>query len=79
MTKGKLIATAKENLNGAYVPASSGDVAQSFNLTGDSTGMVGMTHYVVGSNATVETLAMTGVVFFPELLDGVIVGTISGE
>lgn len=79
LTKGKLIATAKENLNGAYVPASSGDVAQSFNLTGDSTGMVGMTHYVVGSNATVETLAMTGVVFFPELLDGVIVGTISGE
>lgn len=79
LTKGKTIATAKENLNGAYVPASSGDVAESFNLTGDATGMVGMTHYVVGSNATVETLAMTGVVFYPELLDGVIVGTISGE
>ena len=77
LAKGKIYATAKENLNGAYVPATSGDVAQSFGLTGDATGMVGMTHYIVGSNATVETLAMSGVVFFPELLDGVIVGTIS--
>ena len=76
LTQGKVIATAKENLNGAYVPASSGDVAQAFNLTGDATGMVGMTHYVVGSNATLETLAMAGVVFYPELLDGVIIGTI---
>lgn len=79
LAKGKIYATAKENLNGAYVPANSGDVAQSFGLSGDTTGMVGMTHYIVGSNATVETLAMSGVVFFPELLDGVIVGTISGE
>lgn len=79
LAKGKIYATAKENLNGAYVPANTGDIAQSFNLSGDATGMVGMTHYIQGSNATVETLAMSGVVFFPELLDGVIVGTISGE
>ena len=79
LAKGKIYATAKENLNGAYIPATSGDLAQSFNLSGDATGMIGMTHYIVGSNAVVETLAMSGVVFFPELLDGVIVGTISGE
>lgn len=74
---GKVIATAKENLNGAYVPASSGDVAQSFGLTSDVTGLVGMTHVVAGNTATVETIAFSGVVFFPEFLDGVIVSTIS--
>ena len=79
ITKGKVIATAKENLSGAYVPANSGDVAQSFNLTGDITGLVGMTHVIVSSTATLETLAFSGVVFFPEFLDGVIVGTINAS
>lgn len=73
---GTVIATAKENLNGAYVPASSGDVAQSFGLTADATGLVGMTHATVTTNASIETLVFTGVEFFPELLDGVIVATI---
>lgn len=79
ITKGKIIATAKENLSGAYVPANSGDVAQSFNLTGDTTGLVGMTHVIASSTATLETLAFSGVVFFPEFLDGVIVGTINAS
>lgn len=77
LTKGKVIATAKENLNGAYAPASSGDVAQSFGLTSDETGYVGVTHVVKSDNATIDTLAMCGVVFFPEYIDGVIVGSIT--
>ena len=76
LAKGKAIATAKENLYGAYVPANSGDVAKTFGLTADSTGLVGMAHYPISSNATVDTLIMSGVVFYPELLDGVIVSTI---
>lgn len=76
LTKGKVIATAKENLHGAYVPANSGDVAKTFGLTSDSTGLVGMNHSAITGNATVDTLAMSGVVFYPELLDGVIVATI---
>lgn len=78
LTKGKVVATAKENLHGAYIPAGSGDVAQTFGLTADQTGYVGMTHQVVGKNATVETLIMSGVVFYPEYIDGVFVGTITG-
>lgn len=77
ITKGKVIGTAKENLRGANIPANSGDVARTFGLTSDTTGLVGMKHSTNDDNATVTTLAMSGVVFFPELLDGVIVGTIN--
>ncbi len=77
LEKGKLIATAKENLNGAYVPANSGDVASTFNLTADATGLVGIAHYPVSGNATIDTLAMSGVVFYPEMIDGVIIATIA--
>ena len=76
LAKGKAIATAKENLYGAYVPANSGDVAKTFGLTADATGLVGMKHSTNDENATVNTLMMSGVVFYPELLDGVIVTTI---
>ena len=78
VTKGKVISTAKENLHGAYIPANSGDVAQAFGLTSDSTGLIGMNHSADNTNATINTLAMSGVVFYPERLDGVIVGTITG-
>lgn len=78
VTVKKPIATAKENLRGAYVPMS-GDVAQTFNLTTDATGLVGMTHSTITGNATVDTLLMSCVKFFPEFQDGVFVGTISGE
>ena len=78
VTAKKPIATAKENLSGAYVPMS-GDVAQTFNLTADTTGLVGMTHSAKTGNATVDTLLMSCVKFYPEFQDGVFVGTISGE
>lgn len=77
VTKGKTISTAKENLHGAYIPANSGDVAQSFGLTSDSTGLIGMKHSADDTNATINTLAMSGVIFYPERLDGVFVGTIT--
>lgn len=74
---GKLIATAKENLCGAYVPAGTADVARAFNLTTDATGMIGMTHSPVTSNATIDTLIMSCVKFYPERVDGVVVSTIT--
>ena len=77
VTKGKTVSTAKENLHGAFVPANSGDVATTFGLTADSTGLIGIGHFPVSSNATVDTLAMYGVVFYPEKLDGVFIGTIT--
>ena len=76
IAKGKVFGTAKENLFGAYAPANTGDVASSFGLKADATGLVGMKHYIADESATIGTLAMEQVVFYPELLDGVIVGTI---
>lgn len=70
------MATAKENLAGAYIPGS-GDLASAFNLTMDATGMVGMNHSATNSNATIETLVMAGVVFWPEYADGVFKATIA--
>lgn len=78
LAKGTVIATAKENLHGAYIPANSGDVARTFNLTADKTGLVGMKHSTDDTNATVNTLIMSGIVFYPEMLDGVIKATITG-
>lgn len=72
------IATAQQNLNGAYAPVS-GDVGQTFGLTSDATGMIGMTHQMKSDNATIDTLILSNVVFYPEFADGVFKGTISGE
>lgn len=76
--KGKTVSTAKENIHGAFIPANSGDVANSFGLTADSTGLIGMKHSADDSNATINTLIMSGAVFYPEHLDKVIVGTLAG-
>lgn len=78
VTAKTVYATAQENLNGAYVPVS-GDVAQTFGLTYDQTGIIGMTHSTKTNNATIDTLVMSCVKFFPEYADGVFKGTISGE
>lgn len=75
VTVKKPIATAKENMRGAYVPMS-GDVAQTFSLMADATGLVGMTHSAKTGDATVDTLLMSCVKFFPEFQDGVFIGMI---
>jgi hypothetical protein len=78
LSKGQVIGTARENLNGAYVPATGGDLSQAFSLTSDSTGLVGMTHQANTSNASIDTLLFCSVVFYPEFIDGVFKATISG-
>lgn len=79
LTKGTVLGTAKENLNGAYVPATGGDLAQAFSLTADSSGLVGMTHQANTNNASIDTLLFCSVVFYPEFVDGVFKAAISGE
>lgn len=76
VAQGAPAATVTQNLNGAYVPAG-GDVARTFGLTYDSTGLVGMKHYTADSEASVDTLVMSGVVFYAEDAAGVFVGSIA--
>ena len=78
LTKGTVIGTVVENLNGAYVPANGGDLAESFDLTSDESGFVGMTHQAATDNASITTLLFCSVLFYPELLDGVFKATITG-
>lgn len=70
VTKGNVYATAKENLNGAYVPAN-GDLGAAFGLTADESGIVGMTHAPVNDRASYETLIFMGLVFYAEDVSGV--------
>lgn len=77
VTQGTIFGTAAQNLNIAYVPATGGDLSETFGLTGDETGMIGMTHATKSDNATVDTLVMGGWKIFPEISDAVLKGTIS--
>ncbi len=72
ITKGAVYGTAVENINGAYVPATGGDLARAFNLTTDQSGLVGMTHTIDSETASIITLLFMGVIFYAEDLSGVI-------
>jgi hypothetical protein len=73
---GKFYATAKENVVMYYINVGAGDIAGAFNLTTDETGYVGIHEYADNDRACVNDLVMAGVTFFPERLDGIVVGTI---
>lgn len=75
---GKFYATAKENIVLYYVNVGSGDIASAFNLTTDETGYIGINEYADKETARVVDLVMSGVTFFPERQDGIVVGTIAG-
>lgn len=79
VAKGTVYGTAAQNLNMYYIPANGGDLAQTFGLSGDSTGIIGMTHAAVTTNASVDTLVMGGWKIFPEITDAVLKGTISPQ
>lgn len=72
---GTFYATAAENLNCAYVPAS-GDVGAAMGYTSDETGLVCIKHSPKDENAGLQTILVTGVAFYAEDLSGVFVGTI---
>ena len=75
--KGKIYATAAENIVLYYIPVTSSDMAQAFNLTSDETGLIGIHTDAVYNNLTAETVAASGVGLFAENLGGIVVRTIS--
>jgi hypothetical protein len=74
--KGKYYATAKENIIAYYVNVASGDIASAFKLTVDETGYIGIREYLDEDHARVMDLILSGIDFFPERIDGIVVGTI---
>ncbi len=77
--KGKVYATAANNIVLAYVNAAGGELGKAFDLTTDETGYIGVTHTAVNNHLTYETVAASGILLFAERLDGVVVGTISAS
>ena len=75
--QGKFYATAKENIILYFVNVASGEIANAFNLTTDETGYIGINEYPDNDTARVMDLVMSGVTFFPERIDGIVVGTIA--
>ena len=76
--EGKYYATAKENIVLYYVNVGAGDIKSAFGLTTDETGYIGINEYPDKDTARVIDLVMSGVTFFPERQDGIVVGTIAG-
>ena len=74
--QGKFYATAKENIVMYYINVGAGDIGGVFNLTTDETGYIGINEYPDKDRACVNDLVMAGVTFFPERIDGIVVGTI---
>lgn len=75
--QGKFYATAKENIVAYYINIASGEVSGVFKLVADETGYIGIREYLDEDHARVNDLVMSGVTFFPERLDGIVVGTIT--
>ena len=75
--QGKFYATAKENIVAYYINIASGEVAGVFKLVADETGYIGIREYLDEDHARVNDLVMSGVTFFPERLDGIVVGSIT--
>lgn len=75
--KGKIYATAAENIVLYYIPVTSSDMAMAFDLTADETGLIGIHTGATYDNLSAETVAASGVGLFAEKLDGIVVGTIT--
>lgn len=76
ITQGTFEATAKQNLIMYYLTMN-GDIAAAFELTADELGYIGISSGAPNkTNATIESLVMSGIQFFVEYAGGVVKGTI---
>ena len=75
--QGKFYATAKNNIVTYYINVGTSEIARAFDLTTDETGYIGINEYPEKDTARVIDLVMSGVTFFPERQDGIVVGTIT--
>ncbi|MFA1820559.1 hypothetical protein ACDX78_10310 [Virgibacillus oceani] len=76
--QGTVYATASDNLQVAYIPAGS-EAYQEFNMRTDEFGYVAMAHGQMLETLSVQTVLASGVLIFPERLDGMVKIDIKGE
>lgn len=78
VTKGKIYATAKDNLVLYYVPVNGADLGEAFNFTSDELGLIGIHEEPDYTNMTASDTVINGMVLFAERIDGVVVATVGG-
>lgn len=76
--KGKIYATAVDNLVLYYIPANGADLGEVFSFTFDELGLIGIHEQPDYDNMTAKDTVVSGIVLFAERIDGVVVGTIGG-
>lgn len=69
--RGSIFATASENIQVAYISSNS-EAYRAFNMVTDEFGYVAMAHDRQLNNVTIETVLLSGILMFPERLDGVV-------
>lgn len=75
--KGKIYATAKDNIVLYYIPVNGADLGEAFDFTSDQTGLIGIHEVPDYTNMTASDTVVSGIVLFAERLDGIIVSTIT--
>lgn len=70
--KGEIWATVPENLVLAYINPNNSSLANQFNLSGDTSGFIGMNHFDEPTTLTIQTLLVSGILLYPERIDGIV-------
>lgn len=75
--KGKIYATAQDNIVLYYIPVNGADLNEAFTFTSDATGYIGIHEEPDYTNMTASDVVIAGIELFAERIDGVVVSTIS--
>ena len=75
--KGKIYATAQDNIALYYIPVNGADLEEAFEFTADESGFIGIHEVPDYSNMTAADTVVNGMELFAERLDGVVVSTIA--
>ena len=74
--KGKVYATAKENIVLYFIPVNGADLSEAFEFTSDATGYIGIHEEPDYSNMTASDTVVDGIELFAERIDGVVISNI---
>lgn len=69
--RGSIWATVAENIQVAYISGNS-DGFRAFDMVTDEFGYIGIAHGKQLNNVTIETVLLSGILMFPERLDGIV-------
>lgn len=75
--KGKIYATAQDNIVLYYIPVNGADLGEAFSFTSDETGYIGIHEEPDYTNMTASDTVINGMELFAERLDGIVVSTIA--